>query len=116
MDEPITEFADSTNWQWEVERDVREERTRQDAKWGTSRNLHPILWQAVLAEEMGEIARAVLEGDLAGYELELVQLAAAAMAALEDWRWRRRYKDALPDAQVIPSAFEAADKGGSDGR
>lgn len=84
-------------------RDVYEaidvERDRQDAKWGPQRNLTPLLWSAVLGEEVGEAARAVLDlgarRDQPSPELcqheeavmhlreELVQVAAVAVAWLE---------------------------------
>lgn len=67
--------------------DVVEERWRQDAKWGR----HPGIWPseevmklAVLAEEFGEVAKALLdeEGEDRVYE-ELCQVAATAVAWME---------------------------------
>lgn len=58
------------------------ERERQKALWGG--RLHTgSQWVALLAEELGEVAKAVMEGDVISYEGELVQLAAVAVAALE---------------------------------
>lgn len=68
------------------------ERDRQDAKFGWFRtgtarshmpsdNLHAKV--SVLAEEFGEVANAVLEGDDANLEVELIQVMAVCMAWLE---------------------------------
>jgi NTP pyrophosphatase (non-canonical NTP hydrolase) len=69
------------------------ERRRQHTKWDRP---HPWGWgdcssksvsndtkAAVLAEECGEVARAVLEQDTDGLRRELVQVAAVAVAWLE---------------------------------
>jgi NTP pyrophosphatase (non-canonical NTP hydrolase) len=40
-------------------------------------------WLAVLAEEQGEVAKAILEGDELGLNAELVQVAAVCVAWLE---------------------------------
>lgn len=91
--------------------DVLSERDRQDAKWGVSRNLHPQLWLPVLMEEVGELAQAVLKGDRANYREELVQVAAVALAALQDLDWQREYRDRLPGPQVVAFAWERAERG-----
>ena len=63
--------------------DVKEERERQDAKWGEQ--LHdPYTWIAILGEEYGEVCKAALE-DNGGYRDELVQVAAVAIAAIESY-------------------------------
>ena len=36
---------------------VKEERERQDAKWGSQRNLPNPTWLAILVEEVGEVAK-----------------------------------------------------------
>ena len=62
------------------------ERKRQDAKFGPSpRHLDSGAWLAILMEELGEVAKAVLEKDSQNYKEELFQLAACAVAALEDY-------------------------------
>ena len=91
-----------------VVQDVLDERERQDRRWGVSRNLHPSLWLAVLSEEMGEMAEAILKGDRDNYRRELVQVAAVALAALQDWRWQQEFRDRLPAPQVVPFAWERA--------
>ncbi len=63
---------------------IRDERARQDAKWGSQRHLSQYAWMTILMEEVGEVARASLEGDPVGYAAELVQVAAVAVAALEN--------------------------------
>ncbi|KKK52118.1 hypothetical protein LCGC14_3108130 [marine sediment metagenome] len=70
----------------EIIQAIRDERARQDLMWGaaTERNLSPQSWNTILMEEVGEVARASLEGDPVEYVEELVQVAAVAVAALED--------------------------------
>jgi len=72
---------------------IYREGERQDAKWaGThpwgsgscaSTDVLPIVKAAVLTEECGKVARAVLDGDHPGLAGELVQVAAVAIAWLE---------------------------------
>lgn len=69
------------------------ERERQAAKWQapgywgegdcSSQSIAPIVKAAVLSEEAGEVARAVLDLDPDGLRGELVQVAAVAVAWLE---------------------------------
>lgn len=63
---------------------IKAERDRQDAKWGVDRRLPITLWFTILSEEVGEVARAILERDYANLVEELTQVAAVAQAALED--------------------------------
>ena len=63
------------------------ERQAQDKKWGDQRGLPRERWATILTEEVGEIARAILENDTPGLKTELIQLAAVSVAfaeALED--------------------------------
>lgn len=62
---------------------VEAERRRQDAKWGSQRSHLPRTWLPILMEEVGEVAKAMLERDRDGYVAELVQSAAVAVAAIE---------------------------------
>lgn len=72
---------------------IDEERARQSEKWGgphdwgvgdcSSDEVHGIVKASVLAEECGEVARAVLDSDEANLRNELVQVAAVAVAWLE---------------------------------
>ena len=71
------------------------ERDRQAARWGgghdwgvgdcSSRAVERVVKSAVLSEECGEVARAVLDRDDAALFAELVQVAAVAVAWLESW-------------------------------
>lgn len=61
---------------------VLAERRRQDQRWGFQDHA-PAGWLALMAEELGEVARAALERKPEDYPRELVQLAALAVAALE---------------------------------
>jgi NTP pyrophosphatase (non-canonical NTP hydrolase) len=63
--------------------DITDERDRQDAKWGVQEH-HPATWQLILVEEVGETAEALLDDDRERYRKELVQVAAVAIAAIED--------------------------------
>ena len=72
---------------------IRAERDRQTQLWAAphahgqgdcSSAAVPLMVKvAVLAEEFGEVARGALEADIAGMCVELVQLAAVAVAMLE---------------------------------
>ncbi len=73
--------------------EISAERARQRQKWGkphewgygdcSSPDVHPTTKAAVLAEEAGEVARAVLDRDDQQLRAELVQVAAVAVAWLE---------------------------------
>lgn len=61
------------------------ERKRQDSKWGADRNLPQHLWNTILMEEVGEVAEASFnESDTAHLVSELVQVAAVAVANIEN--------------------------------
>lgn len=67
--------------------EVKEERARQDEKWG-EQNHHPAEWLMILGEEVGEANKAALEAHFNGvcysdYRKELVQVAAVAVAMIE---------------------------------
>ena len=64
--------------------DIRTERERQDTLWGVDRELPPRTWLTILMEEVGEVAKATLDKDYEGYREELIQVAAVAVAALEN--------------------------------
>lgn len=74
--------------------EVGQERVRQDAKWG-QQNHFPSKWLAILAEEFGEVARAICEAgaekvnnksaNWANYREELIQVAAVAVAMVESF-------------------------------
>ena len=68
---------------------VQAERARQDAKWGppdASTYALKLELVAVLTEECGEVARAVLEQDRDNLRTELVQVAAVAQKFWEALR------------------------------
>ena len=68
--------------------EVRQERKRQDEKWG-EQNHNPADWLMILSEEVGEASKAALEAkfvhDDGGlrYRKELIQVAAVAVAMVE---------------------------------
>lgn len=59
---------------------VAGERARQDAKWG-EQNHDDLYWLGILTEEVGEVARATIEGT--ANHAEIVQVAAVAVAWIE---------------------------------
>jgi len=61
---------------------IVEERARQDAKWGRQRH-EPFFWLTILMEEVGEAAKAALQGKVVDLGMELVQVAAVCVAWLE---------------------------------
>ena len=64
---------------------IRAERQRQIDKWGDDRNLDPFVWIAILSEELGEASQEVLKHNSQDkLEAEIVQIAAVAVAWLED--------------------------------
>jgi hypothetical protein len=71
----------------DAERDRQWEQWSESHKWGagdcSSPNVAPMVKVAVLTEECGEVARAVLERDTDALRRELVQVAAVAVAWLE---------------------------------
>ena len=81
---------------------IIEERKRQDGKWG-QQNHDPIVWSAILGEEVGELCQAIIEthfdngpelkakGGHENMRAEAVQVAAVAEAFIE-------YLDRLEDA------------------
>ncbi len=74
--------------------EIKQERQRQDAKWG-EQNHCPVEWCAILGEEVGEVNKAALEAhfyplfnndvQLANYREELIQVAAVAVAMIESF-------------------------------
>ncbi len=63
------------------------ERARQDEKHGANgmggANMSRDRRHTVMSEELGEVARAILDGDEAGLRAELTQVAACAVGFLE---------------------------------
>lgn len=66
------------------------ERSRQYQKWGLQDHDED-KWMTILMEEIGEVARAILEDDPNNYREELIQVAAVAFAAIE--AFDRKFKD-----------------------
>jgi NTP pyrophosphatase (non-canonical NTP hydrolase) len=65
--------------------EVATERCRQNGKFGTERirRQSPQLRLAILMEEVGELARAILERDQSAMRTEAIQVAAVAVALVE---------------------------------
>lgn len=62
---------------------IQIERDRQDEKWGANRQQHPMTWLTILLEEIGEVAKAILNRDWNNVKEELIQCAAVIFAWLE---------------------------------
>jgi NTP pyrophosphatase (non-canonical NTP hydrolase) len=61
---------------------VKNERTLQDAKWG-EQNHDDFVWHAILSEEVGEAAEAMLKQQPDNLRNEIFQIAAVCVAWLE---------------------------------
>ena len=70
--------------------EVLEEIHSQNKTWGMRIGMSPFIWVAILAEEVGEFAEAVLNEDAEGIDEELIQCAAVAINALAQLRETRR--------------------------
>lgn len=70
---------------WEA---IQAERRRQDEKFGVQDH-SPEKWLAILVEEVGEVAQAILQGTVEDYREEVVQVAAVAVAILEAERRKK---------------------------
>ena len=66
--------------------EIRAERDRQDKKWGPQTH-DAWYWVCILAEELGEAAKATIADtvDAANHRKELIQVAAVAVAAIQDF-------------------------------
>jgi NTP pyrophosphatase (non-canonical NTP hydrolase) len=83
-----------------VYQEIAAEVRRQHAKFGDQSDKHPQTWSAVLQEEKGEVAKAVLEGDLGALILELRQTAAVCVNWLQ-------VLEATTDPQAIAEVARA---------
>lgn len=95
----------------DIIQEIRDERQRQDIKWGLAkdRNLSPETWLRVLVEEVGEVAAAINDKDWSNYPVELVQVAAVVVAALEDLYTPPVVVDSSSDAEHLgPDGSRAA--------
>lgn len=65
---------------------VKSERRKQDEKWGKiPRGLSLSTWLTVLTEEVGEVAKAILEDTpISELRKEVIQVAAVAVAFVEE--------------------------------
>jgi NTP pyrophosphatase (non-canonical NTP hydrolase) len=62
---------------------IKDERERQDEKWGAGRKLPNEVWLTILTEEVGEAAQATLKRDETSLIMELLQVASVSLAWLE---------------------------------
>ena len=76
------------NEMFEFVEQIKEERIRQNGKWGWQQ-WDGYKWLTILAEEFGEIANAILEHDHDGIEKEIIQTAAVCCAMYEQHKTDR---------------------------
>ena len=62
---------------------VKKERLRQLSKWGLQ-NHEPLFWLGVITEENGEIAKAMIEGDMEQAKKEAIECAACCIAFVQN--------------------------------
>lgn len=84
---------------------IRAERERQNKKWG-EQNHDDYRWLAILTEEVGELAQAILHDEFGGSHAgtaknELVHVAAVAVQWLECMERRQLTKRALDGAECV---------------
>ena len=72
---------------------IRAERMRQDSKWG-EQNHSDLYWLGILVEEVGELAKAIIENDGENGVKELVQTAAVCVAWMDAIKRRPRREGA----------------------
>ena len=73
---------------------LNNEHQRQLDKFG--RQDHPPeMWVVILNEEVGEVCREICDGPTDNYEAELIQVAAVALSALENFQERRNARASL---------------------
>jgi len=61
---------------------IKAERKRQDAKWG-EQNHDDLYWLGILMEEVGELAKSIIENDSVNGVEELIQSASVCVAWYE---------------------------------
>jgi len=88
MTEPVNPTGRVAN----ILAEVWDEIESQYRQWGDQDHT-PDYWNAILGEEAGEVAKAVVERDGKGYRRELVQVAAVAVNAAYDWDRAPRFLD-----------------------
>lgn len=92
---------------------LADERARQDQKWGCN-VVDPDRMVVVLLEEVGEIARALLERDKVGLDKELVQTAAVcsklfellAIPQVDELAFRSRSNATLDESKAAKTVFD----------
>lgn len=76
----------SSHWQAAVFQEIAAERIRQDNKFGPDNEHPPERWLVKLVEEVGEVSMALNDELLDQYYVELIHVAATAVAAIECYK------------------------------
>ncbi len=98
--------------QYDAIGDVILERIRQDEKWGEQN--HPeAMWLAILSEEFGEVAKAMLDADFVSVRSELAQVAAVCVAWLEMYLRQaekdREFSENFAEMEALRAELEQAE-------
>lgn len=81
---PKARFDSDSSLEEKIFAEVEAERRYQDVRWGEQ--MHPSKsWISILGEEIGEVCKANNQQDAESYRAELIQVAATAIAAVEDF-------------------------------
>lgn len=84
---------------------VKAETIRQDKKWGADRNHHPVVWNAILTEETGEVAKEAVEFTFLEGALEQPEDSRPNVQDLRKDRLKKMQKELI---QVAAVAIQAA--------
>jgi NTP pyrophosphatase (non-canonical NTP hydrolase) len=76
-------YIEDTVMERQIYKEIKQERKSQNKKWG-EQNHKPEKWLAILGEEYGEACKSAIEFDKSSYRKELIQVAAVAVAAIEN--------------------------------
>ena len=84
---------------YKITLDIAQECNRQDEKWGANREHDPFIWLAILTEEVGELAQAILrscfnEAEIQNVREEAIHVIAVTIQLVDcldqnTWTWRK---------------------------
>lgn len=86
---------------------VRYELQKQNDKWGPNRDKHPLAWNSILIEEVGEVSKEMNDNSFSdtlpeNYETELIQVAACAFRMFQQ-NQRNKYIEYQKSLEEIPN-------------
>lgn len=85
---------------------IKQELKSQDEKWGSHRDKHPLEWNSVLIEEIGEVSKELNDSGFAitlsdSYEKELIQCASVIFRMYEQNRHNTLGRDYFKDDTYV---------------